>query len=218
MTSIKKLALRGAIWTIAGYGAGQLIRLVSNPILASFLDPSVLGLNSLMSVFIMGLALFSDVGLGPSIIQNKHGDEPAFYNTAWTMQIIRAFLLWMGCIAIAYPVYTLYSSEPHADLIIVLLPIIGFSLFLSGFESTAVFTLNRHMETAKINLFGLFNQLVSTGIVLTWSFLTRDIWALVLSGVATQTISVLVSHRLIPSIKNRFCLGSRCRQGNLLLW
>jgi O-antigen/teichoic acid export membrane protein len=203
MTSIKKRALRGALWTVGGYGATQLIRLVSNPILASFLDPSLLGLNALVTVFIMGLGLFSDVGLGPSVIQNKQGDEPAFYNTAWTMQIARGFLLWMGCIAIAWPVTQIYKSQPHAELIIFILPIVGFSLFLNGFESTAEYTLTRHMQNGRLNLFGLVNQAIGTSITLVWASITRDIWSLVFAGVVTQSIRVAFSHRLIPAIKNR---------------
>lgn len=203
MTSLKKLALQGTLWTIAGYGASQLIRLVSNPILARFLDPSILGLNSLITVFIMGLWLFSDIGLGPSLIQSKRGDEPEFYNTAWTMQIIRGFILWMGCIAIAWPVYQLYKTQPHAELLMVLLPVVGFGGFIASFESTAESTLHRHMQNAKINLFGLFNQVVTTATSLAWASVTRDIWSLVLSGIVTQTIKTVLSHRLIPSVKNR---------------
>ncbi len=204
MTSIKKLAMRGAVWTIVGYGAGQLIRLVANPILASFLDPTLLGLSNLMTVFIMGLGLFSDVGLGPSIIQNKRGDDPDFYNTAWTMQIVRGFLLWMGCIAIAWPVYNAYRAQPHAEQIVVLLPIVGFGMFISSFESTGNYTMSRHMQNAKINLFALFNQVFGTSTVLIWASITRDIWSLILSGLVSQTVHMLVSHRMVPEVKNRF--------------
>lgn len=203
MTSIKKLALRGVIWTIAGYGASQLIRLISNPILASFLDPSLLGLNSLVSVFAAGLALFTDVGLGHSIVQNKRGDDPDFYNTAWTMQVIRGFFLWIGCIAIAWPVFSLYSTKPSAELLVVILPIVGFSMFIGSFTSTAGDTLHRHMQNAKINLFSLLTQIIGTSTLLIWASITRDIWSLVFSGVVNQIITTLLSHRLLATVKNR---------------
>jgi O-antigen/teichoic acid export membrane protein len=203
MTSIKKLAVRGAIWTIAGYGASQLIRLVSNPILAGFLDPSLLGLNSIVSVFSLGLSLFADVGLGPCIIQSKRGEEPDFYNTAWTMQIIRGFLLWMACIAIAWPVFSLYSTKPHAELLIVLLPVVGFTMFVGSFESLSGHILHRQMQNARINMFGLVNQVINTSTVLVWASITRDVWSLVLSGVFTQAIRTVMSHRLLPNIKHR---------------
>ena len=43
------------------------------------------------------------VGIGPTIIQNKRGDDPTFLNTAWTLQVVRGFILWLGCLAVAWP-------------------------------------------------------------------------------------------------------------------
>ena len=97
--SINKLAMRGAIWTFVGYGVGQSLRLGSNLILTRLLVPEMFGLMSLINVFILGLSLFSDIGVGPSIIQHKRGDEPEFYNTAWTLQVIRGGALWLICLS-----------------------------------------------------------------------------------------------------------------------
>ena len=88
MSSEKKLAFKGAFWTIASYGGSQILRFGSNLILTRLLLPELFGLMGLAYVFIVGVHLFSDIGLGPSIIQNKRGEESEFINTAWTMQII----------------------------------------------------------------------------------------------------------------------------------
>jgi len=54
-------------------------------------------------VFFQGLQMFSDVGIGPSIIQNKRGEPPHFYNTAWTIQVFRGYrvvaLCFNACVA-----------------------------------------------------------------------------------------------------------------------
>lgn len=73
MSPLKKLAVRGMVWTIAGYGASQILRLGSNLILTRLLFPELFGLMTLVNIFITGLHLFSDIGVGPSIIQNKRG-------------------------------------------------------------------------------------------------------------------------------------------------
>ena len=57
----------------------------------------------LAGVFLMGLHLFADVGIRTSIIQHKHGDEPDFLNTAWTLQIIRGFMLFLASMVLAWP-------------------------------------------------------------------------------------------------------------------
>jgi len=39
MSSLKKLAIRGAIWTFAGYGTSQILRFANNLILTRLLVP-----------------------------------------------------------------------------------------------------------------------------------------------------------------------------------
>ena len=51
---------------------------------------------ALIQTFIIGLQMFSDIGIYPSIIQNKRGEEPDFLNTAWTIQIVRGGVLWLA--------------------------------------------------------------------------------------------------------------------------
>jgi O-antigen/teichoic acid export membrane protein len=121
MLSIKQLALRGTLWTIASYGISQVMRFGSNLVLTHLLFPELFGLMTLAYVFITGLHLFSDLGLHTSIIQNKRGDEPDFLNTAWTMQIIRGVGLWLCCLIIAAPAAHFYG-EPK---LLWVLPIAG---------------------------------------------------------------------------------------------
>ena len=90
---LRQLAVRASIWTIGGLGTSQAIRLASNIVLTRLLFPEAFGLMAIVNVWIYGLQMMSDVGLGASIIQNKRGDEPAFLNTVWTMQVFRGFAL-----------------------------------------------------------------------------------------------------------------------------
>jgi len=110
MSSEKKLAIKGAIWTIASYGSSQLIRFASNLILTRLLLPELFGLVGLAYVFITGINLFSDIGLGPSIVQNKRGDDPQFLNTAWTMQVIRSLFIWICLLIITKPISDFYED------------------------------------------------------------------------------------------------------------
>jgi O-antigen/teichoic acid export membrane protein len=75
------------------------IRFGSNLIITRLLLPEHFGLMALVTTFLVGLALFSDTGVGPNIIQNPKGEEPIFFNTAWTVQAIRGVLLWVVAVA-----------------------------------------------------------------------------------------------------------------------
>ena len=120
--SIRSRALGGAGWTTAGYVAQQVLRLGSNLILTRLLVPEAFGLMSLVMVFVIGLELLSDVGVGPAIIQSRRGDEPRLLDTAWTVQIIRGAILLGLSVLLAWPVARIYG-EPSLSL---LLPAAGF--------------------------------------------------------------------------------------------
>lgn len=76
--TLKKQAIAGTAWTIFGYGASQSLRLGSNLLLTRLLVPELFGLMALVTVFIVGLNLFSDLGTTPSIIQNKREKNQFF--------------------------------------------------------------------------------------------------------------------------------------------
>src|SRR5688572_26141625 len=93
--SLKSLAIRGSVWTIAGYSGSQTLRLVGNVIMAHLLFPGAFGLMLLVNIFLQGLRMFSDIGINPSIIRSKRGGEPVFLHTAWTIQVMRGGALWL---------------------------------------------------------------------------------------------------------------------------
>ena len=199
-TSLKKQAIRGTIWTIFAYGTSQTLRFGSNLILTRLLIPELFGLMALVQVFIRGLTLFSDIGIRPSIIRSDRGDDPVFLNTAWTIQVIRGFGLWLCCLIIALPVANYYKDAR----LIWLIPIVGFSTIISGFNSTSLASLNRHMEVGKLARLELWIQIISLVILIAWAALSPTIWALVGGNLVSLSLMALWSHRLNTGKPNRF--------------
>ncbi|NBV84985.1 MAG: hypothetical protein EBS01_01690, partial [Verrucomicrobia bacterium] len=52
---LKWTAVRSSIWVLGGFGASQLIRLLSNFLLARMLFPGAFGLMALVAAFMQGL-------------------------------------------------------------------------------------------------------------------------------------------------------------------
>ncbi len=197
--TLKKLAIRGAVWTLIGYGLSKGLRLGANLILTRLLVPEMFGLMALVNVFIMGLTLFSDIGIGPSIIQHKRGDDPDFLNTAWTLQIIRGLGLWLCCLIIAWPMARFYDEQQ----LIWLIPIVGFSTVINGFNSTSLFTLKRKISLGKLTVFELGIQLICLSVMLVWAWFDRTIWALIVGNFVSALLKMVISHRLVPETHNR---------------
>lgn len=200
MASLKKLVIRGTLWTLIGYGGSQGLRFGGNLILTRLLYPELFGLMALTNIFIIGLQLFSDLGTSWSVVQNKRGDDPVFLNTAWTVDVIRGFVLWFGCLVIAWPIATLYQ---HPELLW-LIPIVGITTIFSGFESTAIAQLERHLNVQKQVVFELSTQAVGIIIMIVWAAIAPSIWALVAGGLASTFLKMVWSHFLFPGSSNQF--------------
>ena len=203
MSSVKQLAVRGAVWTIASYGLSQVLRLGSNLILTRLLVPEMFGLISLVYVFITALHLFSDVGIGTSLIQNKRGEEPDFLNTAWTLQVCRGVILWFCTLLLAWPIAHLYQQPQFLWLI----PVVGLGTVISGFNSTSVFTLNRNMAFRKLAIFELLGQLTGIVVMIVWAWFSPTIWAILMGSFASQILQLALSHYWNSGSPHRFMLN-----------
>ncbi|HEX4124952.1 MAG TPA: oligosaccharide flippase family protein, partial [Tepidisphaeraceae bacterium] len=115
--SLRSRAIRSSAWTMFSYGGNTILRLGGNLVLTRLLTPQLFGLSALINIFIQGLHMFSDVGVAPSIIQNPHGDEPEFLNTAWTIQSSRGIVIWICSAIIAWPVSKFYGIHQLVYLI-----------------------------------------------------------------------------------------------------
>ncbi len=200
MTSLKKLAYRGAIWTIAGYGMSQVIRFGGNLILTRLLVPEFFGLMAVVNTLRMGIELFSDIGISQSIVSSKRGDEDAFLNTAWTLQIIRGWVIWLFCLILTLPVASFYEEER----LLWLIPIVGLSSVLDGFSSSSIFTLMRRIDLRKSTLFDLSVQFLTVVSLIVWANFDPSIWALAFGVVLGAIYKMFGSHFLIPGYGNRF--------------
>jgi O-antigen/teichoic acid export membrane protein len=200
--SLKKLAVNGAIWTIIGYAFSQCLRFGCNIILTRLpgIQPEFFGLMAVVNRLLMGLELFSDLGIGQSIIQNKHGEEEEFFNTAWTLQIIRGFAIWLICLIITYPAVRFYQ-EPR---LIWLLPIMGLVSIILGFASPSQSLLNRRMELSKVIIFDLMVQIISLSALIILAWQMKSLWAFAISGIISGIVRAIGSHFLIPGKKTKF--------------
>src|ERR1700694_2853419 len=123
--------LKGAVWTIGSVGLGQLIRLVTNVLLARLLAPELFGIMLIVNSLRMGIELMSDVGIGQNIVHHKDANDPDFYNTAWTLQAIRSIVLWLVALVAAAPVARFYQFP----ILVFVVPLTSFNIVLSGFTS-----------------------------------------------------------------------------------
>ncbi|AYN11003.1 MULTISPECIES: oligosaccharide flippase family protein [Pseudomonas] len=207
--SLRKRALRAGSWNLVSQVASQVMRLGGNLIMARLLLPEMFGVMVIATTVSILLHLLSDVGLRQNIIQSHRGDDPDFLNTAWTVQIIRGFLLfaltlllalgaWLAQLAELWPADSTYA----APVLPMVLAVTGLSAAIWGFQSTKIDVAVRTFQQKRVVLVDLASQLAGLVVMLVLGLLTHSIWALVLSGLVSAVVWTVLGHTALEGPNN----------------
>ncbi|PCJ30687.1 MAG: polysaccharide biosynthesis protein [Gammaproteobacteria bacterium] len=207
----KKHTLKASSWVLIGHLISQLVRLAGNLLLTRLLAPEMFGIMAIVNVLIVGVQMLSDVGLGQSIIQSKKGDIPSFINTAWTLQVIRGFVLWTIILLVAGALWAggragfFNEEQVYAEPVLPwLLITVGFSLVISGFNSMSIFQVSRNLTLGRLTLISLFSQLIGLTLIVFFAWKYHSIWALVIGSLVSNFIEMVFSHKFLLGIKNKW--------------
>jgi O-antigen/teichoic acid export membrane protein len=192
--------LRGSAVTMAGFGGGQALSLVSSVVLTRLLDRDAYGLYRLANVFLEGLANFTATGSGPSIIRDPRGDDPAFLNTAWTLQAVRGVGLWLLACALGMP-YAWFYKQP---ILAVLIPVVGLTVLIDSFDAAALHWCVRHMKLERVTLLEFLRQLSGFLITVAWAWMWPSVWAFTGGATAGCILVLVLSHMALPGPRSRF--------------
>lgn len=196
---LRSRALRGTAITLGGTGGQQALRLLSNLVLTRLLFPEAFGLMALIQTFMIGLAMFSDLGIRPAIIQSDRGEDPDFLNTAWVIQIIRGICLWLIACGLAWPLAAFYA-EPQ---ILALLPVVGLNALIVGFTTTKLAVASRKINLGRQTVIGLGAQVIGLLVMIGLAWFWPTVWALVIGGLISSATGVWLNHRLLDGMPNR---------------
>lgn len=190
---------------MAGFGLSQILRLGANVVVAALLFEEAFAVMAIVNAVIQGLAMFSDIGLGPSVVRNPRGDERNFLNTVWTIQIVRGAVLAIVATVLAWPVAAFYeANDPFAGELRGLLPLAGLATLIAGFNSTKLLTASRHLNLARATIVDLVAQTVGLAAMLIGAWLTKSVYSLVLGSLISALIVCIASHIALPGPSNGF--------------
>ncbi len=209
-SSLGRRARSAGAWNLGALVASQGIRLGGNLIMARLLVPEMFGVMVIATTVAVVLALLSDMGLRQNIIQSKRGDDPAFLNTAWTVQILRGFILFALSLLVAgfawfaqainlSPAGSTYAA-PELPLV---LAVTGFTAVINGFQSTKLALAFRSFQQNKVVLIELAAQIIGLLVMLGIGYFTGSIWSLVAAGLVAALVGTVLGHLWLQGPDNR---------------
>lgn len=200
-------ARSGTAWIVVAFGAGQLVRLGLNIALAALLFEEAFALMALVTAVIIGLTMFSDIGLQQNVIQNARGDEDAFLNTAWTLQVIRGVILMLIAALVAWPLSVFYGTNDLAALELRwLIPLAALTAVFDGLRSPRMLSAARHMRVAQLTRIEVAVTVVNTMLMFGLTWYTRSVYAIATAAVISSAVHCFMSYVYLPGARARFVI------------
>ena len=198
--TLSRKVIRGGFWVFALRITQQVFSLVRLIILARILSPNDFGLMGIALVTMATLEIFSRTGFQAALIQKKE-DIRCYLNSAWTVLILRGFILFTILYFIA-PYAAIFFNVPDAKPII---QIIGFSLLFQEFTNIGIIYFQKELEFNKQFLYQLSGTLADFFVAVSAAIILRSIWALVFGMLAGNFVKCVLSY-IIISYKPRLSL------------
>lgn len=175
------------------------------------LVPDMFGVMAIANVFMVGVALFSDLGINQNIVQSRRGNDPAFLHTAWAMKIIRGVLLCFLTLLISFGLHyaavnhMLVQGTVYADgMLPKVLAVYSLTAVIQGFESNRLPLASRLLNMKRATTLEVISLVVTLLTMLLWAVMDRSIWALVSGGIVGQLSRTLLSHWMLPGPDDRW--------------
>ena len=206
-SALNAKARRGTTWIVIAFGSGQVIRLGTNIALAGLLFEEAFALMALVNAVMMGLAMFSDIGLQQNVIQSPRGDDPDFLNTAWTMQVIRGGVLTLMAALMAWPMAAFYgANDPAALELQWLIPLVAMTALIEGLRSPRVLSAARHMRVAEVTRIEIAVTIANTSALLSLAWYMQSVYALAIAAVFSAVLHASLTYWFLPGARARFVL------------
>ncbi|MGE8104785.1 oligosaccharide flippase family protein [Allorhizobium sp. NPDC080224] len=198
MSSIsEKRIFNGALWTVGTYALTVVLRFGSNVVLTRLVAPDVFGMVMIVTTLKIGMELLTDVGIGQSVVRNENADNVRFRYTAWTLQVLRSFLLCTLLLLASFPLGAFYDVPPG------ILQLGALTIMVLGSASTVHYYMQRHMQLKKMNIFDLVCDIASIVLVLGFAYLSPTVWSIMVASVVAALFRAATSY-LLPGARNWF--------------
>lgn len=189
--NIKSKAISGMIWSSGGSFAFQLIRIVTQIVLARLLWPEAFGLVALVMAFVSVANYLIENGLTLFIIRKQELNENDAYslfiaNMIFASSIVVLFVLSSGLIAS-------YLKEPSTQLLLI---VSSSAILFNAFGSVHKALLTRDLQFRGQTVIMLVSAIVSGLIAVMASILNFGVWSLVIYNVSYQFIQTVLLVRL----------------------
>ncbi len=191
--SLSERTVKGGFWVFTLRISDRIFQLIRTIILARLLSPNDFGLFGIALLVLSMLDTFSQTGFQQALIQKK-GETKDYLNTAWTVGLIRGFLIAAIVFFLAKPAAIFFDAPAAGPL----LRVIGISIILQSLNNIAVLYFQKELQFQKFFKYQFLGTIADVTVAITSAFLLKSVWALVFGLLAGNLVRCIMSYVIEP--------------------
>jgi O-antigen/teichoic acid export membrane protein len=191
--SVKSRVLRSGMWAGMSEVGTSVLGTVRSVVLARLLSPDIFGVMALAMVVVRAIETFTRPGVAQALIARQQDFDKAC-NTAYTMLVVRGFLLAALLAAVAPWIGDFYES-PTLPL---MLQVLGGVFILTGFRNINIIARQRELEFRSLTYLAQVSNIIGTIATIAIAWWLRSVWALVAGQLISAVLGAVLSYVFIP--------------------
>lgn len=199
---VPDVLLKRLSWATSGYMIVLVIRFLTNVVLTRILAPELFGIMILVTSLRVGIELFTDIGITQNVVSSRNATDPRFYNTAWTLQLIRGFALAIVALLLL-PVFDRFYQDPTLQMV---LPFMSVFLILTGVTSIGLPLSVKEMAVRRTNTFEVASSAMASVLLVLASWLSPNIWGLLTGSILASTVPAVIYYFIKPGLKHKLMI------------
>lgn len=191
--SIKQEMLSGIFWTAVQKYSGLVVQLIVTAILARLLTPEDFGVVAVATVLIAFFSLFTDMGIGPAIIQKQD-------LTRQDLNAIFSFTVWGGVLLAvlfflaSYPIGNFYKESS----LVFICQLLSVNLLFAAWNIVPNALINKNKRFKFIAKRTLSLQVISGIVSVIAAYRGLGLYALLISPILTAIGVFIMNYRQYP--------------------
>ncbi|EDY96715.1 polysaccharide biosynthesis protein [Phocaeicola plebeius DSM 17135] len=191
--SIKQEMINGVFWTALQKYSGLIIQIIVTAILARLLSPEDFGVVAVSTVLIAFFTLFTDMGIGPAIIQKQDLTKEDF-NSIFSFTIWGGLILAILFFITSYPIGIFYKK----DSLVLICQILSINLLFAAWNIVPNALINKNKRFKFIAKRTLTLQVISGIISVFSAFNGLGIYSLLISPILTAVGVFILNYKEYP--------------------
>ncbi|MBI4241962.1 MAG: oligosaccharide flippase family protein [Candidatus Rokubacteria bacterium] len=190
---LKERVMRGGVWLLIGEMAARAAGVAKLVILGRLLSPNDFGLMGIGILALRWADYFTQTGFNIALIQ-RAGDIRPYFDTAWTVQVIRGLGLSV-LIFLAAPAGAWFFENPEALPVI---QAIGLVALVRALTNPAVVYLRKDLDFQREVMWRSTGVIAGAVVSVLGAIVYPTVWVLVLGVIVAEAVEAAVSYWMTP--------------------